>query len=168
MPSVLQQVSIPEVPVDTVLTVTGINGRDGIAMINFLFPRIGFPFGFPIPGQDRANFNTLPVVDVQVNSDNVTLELPNGAYRNRPYVGGFYINLRTAIPTGTTGTLPVLIGTNGDTRPLVTYNGAAVTVADLPGTGIYLIHYNKYTNEVFLVSSGFKESATAPSTPTNA
>lgn len=153
---------------DTVQTVTGINEREGIAMFDFLFPRIGFPFGFPIPGQDRANFNTLPVVDVQVNSDNVTLELPNGAYRNRPYVGGFYINLRTAIPTGTSGTLPVLIGTNGDTRPLVTYNGAAVTVADLAGTGIYLIHYNKYTNELFLVSGGFKESATTPSTTTNA
>lgn len=147
---------------------TGINGREGIAMFDFLFPRIGFPFGFPIPGQDRANFNTLPVVDVQVNSDNVTLELPNGAYRNRPYVGGFYIHLRTAIPSGTTATLPVLVGTNGDTRPLVTYNGAAVTVADLAGTGIYLIHYNKYTNVVFLVSGGFKESATTPSTTTNA
>lgn len=140
---------------------TGINGREGIAMFDFLFPRVGFPFGFPIPGQDRANFNTLPVVDVQVNSDNVTLELPNGAYRNRPYVGGFYINLRTAIPSGTTGTLPVLIGTNGDTRPLVTYNGTAVTVGNLAGTGIYLIHYNKYTNEVFLVSNGFRETAAA-------
>ena len=159
---------MPDVDVDTVQTVTGINGREGIAMFDFLFPRIGFPFGFPIPGQDRANFNTLPVIEVQVNSDNVTLELPNGAYRNRPYVGGFYIHLRTAIPSGTTATLPVLVGTNGDTRPLVTYNGAAVTVGNLAGTGIYLIHYNKYTNEVFLVSGGFKESATTPSTTTNA
>ena len=90
-----------------------------------------------------------------------TLELPNGAYRNRPYVGEFFIDLRTAIPTGTTATLPVLIGTNGDTRPLVTYGGAAVTVGNLAGTGIYLIHYNKYTNQVFLVSGGYRETASA-------
>ena len=107
------------------------------------------------------NRNTLPVVEVQVNADNVTLELPNGAYRNRPYVGEFFIDLRTAIPTGTTATLPVLIGTNGDTRPLVTYGDASVTVGNLAGTGIYLIHYNKYTNQVFLVSGGYRETTAA-------
>lgn len=138
---------------------TGISGQEGIAMFDFLFPRIGFPFGFPLPGESRVNRNTLPVVEVQVNADNVTLELPNGAYRNRPYVGEFFIDLRTAIPTGTTVTLPILIGTNGDTRPLVTYGGAAVTVGNLAGTGIYLIHYNKYTDQVFLVSGGYRETA---------
>ena len=140
---------------------TGISGQEGIAMFEFLFPRIGFPFGFPLPGESRVNRNTLPVVEVQVNADNVTLELPNGAYRNRPYVGEFFIDLRTAIPSGTTATLPILIGTNGDTRPLVTYGGVAVTVGNLAGTGVYLIHYNKYTNQVFLVSGGYRETAAA-------
>ena len=131
-------------------------------MYDFLFPRISaFPALFPLPGEARENYNTLPVVSVKVNADNVVLELPNGAYRNRPYVGGFYINLRDAIPEGTTGTLPVLVGTNGDTRPLNTYGGAAVTVANLAGAGIYLLHYNKYTNEVFLVSGGFRAAAAA-------
>lgn len=129
-------------------------------MFDFLFPRVSaFPTLFPLPGEGRENYNTLPVISVKVNTDNVVLELPNGAYRNRPYVGGFYINLRDAIPAGTTGTLPVLIGTNGDTRPLTTYDGAAVNVDNLAGTGIYLLHYNKYTNEVFLVSGGFRASA---------
>ena len=140
---------------------TGISGQEGIAMFDFLFPRIGFPSGFPLPGESRVNRNTLPVVEVQVNADNVTLGLPNGAYHNRPYVGEFFIDLRTAIPSGTTATLPILIGTNGDTRPLVTYGGAAVTVGNLAGTGIYLIHYNKYTNQVFLVSGGYREAAAA-------
>lgn len=90
----------------------------------------------------------------------VTLELPNHAFRNRDYVGGFYIDLRTAIPTGTSATLPILIGTNGDTRPLVTYNNEPVRVENLAGTGIYLLHYNKYTNQVFLVSGGYKATAT--------
>ena len=128
-------------------------------MLNFIFPRTAFALGLPLPGEARENYNTLPVVSVKVNADNVVLELPDGAYRNRPYVGGFFINLREAIPTGTTGTLPVLVGTNGDTRPLTTYGGAAVTAENLAGTGIYLLHYNKYTNEVFLVSGGFRAAA---------
>ena len=120
-----------------------------------------FNIGFPFPLLGRNNFNTLPTVGVTVNTDNVTLELPNHAFRNRDYVGGFYINLRQAIPAGTTGTLPVLIGTNGDTRPLMSYDNKPVLVENLAGTGIYLIHYNKYTNEWFLVSGGYKASTTA-------
>lgn len=61
---------------------------------------------------------------------------------------------------GTSATLPILIGTNGDTRPLVTYNNEPVRVENLAGTGIYLLHYNKYTNQVFLVSDGYKATAT--------
>ena len=116
---------------------------------------------FPIPGQSYYNFNTLPVVSVQVNSDNVNLELPNGAYRHRPYVGSFFINLRDAIPAGTTATLPIVIGTNGDTRPLMETSGTPVTVANIAGPGIYEIHYNKYTNELYLVNGGYRPRAAA-------
>lgn len=123
------------------------------------FFNLGFPF-FPTLG--RNNLNTLPTVNVTVGAENVTLELPNHAFRNRSYVGGFYVNLRQPIPAGTTGTLPVLLGTNGDTRPLMTYNNKPVLVENIAGTGVYLIHYNKYTNEVFLVSGGYKEAAAAP------
>lgn len=118
----------------------------------------GIPFLFPSLG--RVNYNTLPIVNVTVGTEAVTLELPNHAFRNRNYVGGFYIYLRTAIPAGTGATLPILIGTNGDTRPLVTYNNEPVRVENLAGTGIYLLHYNKYTNQVFLVSSGYRATAT--------
>lgn len=51
----------------------------------------GFPFLFPTIG--RANFNTLPTVVVTVGTENVTLELPNHAFRNRSYVGGFYAGI---------------------------------------------------------------------------
>lgn len=114
----------------------------------------GFPFPFPTLG--RVNYNTLPTVAVTVGTENVTFELPDHAFRNRDYVGGFYINLRQAIPAGTTATLPILIGTNGDTRPLLAYNNEPVTVENIAGTGIYEIHYNKYTNEVYLVNGGYR------------
>lgn len=117
--------------------------------------------GFPFPSLGRVNFNTLPTVSVNVGTDGVTLELPNHAFRSRDYVGGFYLNLRQPIPTGTTATLPVLIGTNGDTRQLMAYGNVPVTAGELAGTGIYEIHYNKYTNELYLVNGGYRPAAAA-------
>lgn len=124
--------------------------------IQFLFPTLG-----------RWNFNTLPSVSVTVGANAVTIEIPNHAFFRRNYVGSFYLNLREAIPAGTTATLPVLIGTNGDTRPLMETEGNPVTVANFAGAGIYEIHYNRYTNELYLVNGGFRPStaaATAAST----
>ncbi len=141
-----------------VATTTGVNPvRKEVDMWPNFFT--GFPSLFPSIG--RTNFNTLPTVAVTVGTENVILELPNHAFRNRDYVGGFYISLRQAIPAGTTATLPILIGTNGDTRPLMAYNNEPVTVANLAGTGIYEIHYNKYTNELYLVNGGYRPT-TAP------
>ena len=109
----------------------------------------GFPFLFPTLG--RINNNTLPTVGVTVGTENVTLELPNHAFRNRDYVGSFYVNLRQPIPAGTATTL-------------MAYNNEPITVANLAGTGIYEIHYNKYTNELFLVNGGYRPTATPAAT----
>ena len=130
-------------------------------MAIFPFNNMGFPFGFPLPWENRANRYTLPSVNVTVGTENVTIEIPNHAFLNKSYVGSFFLDLRTAIPAGTTATLPVLIGTNGDTRPLMEYEGTAATVANFAGAGIYEIHYNRYTNELYLVNGGFRPSTAA-------
>ena len=119
---------------------------------------LGLPFNFPTLG--RNNPNTLPSVNVTVGTENVTIEIPNHAFFRRNYVGSFFLNLREAIPAGTTATLPVLIGTNGDTRPLMETAGTPATVANFAGAGIYEIHYNKYTNELYVVNGGLRPSTT--------
>lgn len=121
------------------------------------FPNISFLF----PNLGRNNINTIPSTNVTVGTDAVTIEIPNHAFYRRNYVGSFFLNLRTAIPTGTTATLPILIGTNGDTRPLMEIEGTPATVANFAGAGIYEIHYNKYTNELYIVNGGFRPTATA-------
>ena len=126
-----------------------------------MWPNFFSEFPFPFPSLGRVNFNTLPTVAVTVGADSVTLELPNHAFRNRDYVGGFFLNLRQAIPAGTTATLPILIGTNGDTRPLMEYEGTPATVANFAGPGIYEIHYNKYTNELYIVNGGYRPTEAA-------
>lgn len=130
-------------------------------MAMFPFNNLGFPFGFPLPWENRANRYTLPSVNVTVGTENVTIEIPNHAFLNKSYVGSFFINLRQAIPAGTTATLPILIGTNGDTRPLMEYEGTPATVANFAGPGIYEIHYNKYTNELYIVNGGYRPTEAA-------
>lgn len=129
-------------------------------MAIFPFNNMEFPFGFPLPWENRANRYTLPSVNVTVGTENVTIEIPNHAFLNKSYVGSFFLDLRTAIPAGTTATLPILIGTNGDTRPLLEYGTTPATVANFAGPGIYEIHYNRYTNQLYIVNGGFRPSST--------
>lgn len=59
-------------------------------------------------------------------------------------VGYFTVRLASAIPTGTTATLPITLTLNGTSKPLTYLGGAAVTVAALTGTGVFLVFYDKY------------------------
>lgn len=123
------------------------------------FPNLFFRY----PTLGRNNLNTIPSTKVTVGTENVTIELPDHSLYRRNYVGGFFLDLREAIPTGTTTTLPVLIGVNGDTRPLMEYAGKSATVENFAGAGIYEIHYNRYTNQLYIVNGGFRPStATTP------
>lgn len=133
-------------------------------MAIFPFNNMEFPFGFPLPWENRANRYTLPSVNVTVGTENVTIEIPNHAFLNKSYVGSFFLDLRDAIPAGTTSTLPILIGVNGDTRPLMEYGNTPATVANFAGAGIYEIHYNRYTNQLYVVNGGFRPSAAAATT----
>lgn len=130
-------------------------------MWDFFF---GLPFNFPSLG--RNNFNTIPSANVTVGTDAVTIELPNHSLYRRNYVGSFYLNLRTAIPAGTTGTLPVNISSNGVSLPLMATEGVPVTADNLNGAGIYEIHYNRYTNELYLVNASYRPTTTTAAAST--
>lgn len=121
------------------------------------FPNL--PFLFPNLG--RNNYNTIPSAGVTVGADAVTIELPPHSLYRRNYVGSFFLNLREAIPTGTTATLPVQISSNGVSLPLMEVAGTQATVANFAGAGVYEIHYNRYTNELYIVNGGFRPTAAA-------
>lgn len=121
------------------------------------FPNL--PFLFPNLG--RNNYNTIPSAGVTVGTDAVTIELPPHSLYRRNYVGSFFLNLREAIPTGTTATLPVQISSNGVSLPLMEIAGTQATVANFAGAGIYEIHYNRYTNELYIVNGGFRPTEAA-------
>ena len=86
---------------------------------------------------------------VTVGSDAVDFAL---GFRAIPPVGYLTVNVTEAIPQGTTGTLPVRLTLNGQSRALTTFGGVAVTAADLTGAGIITIFYDWYNGLLQIVS----------------
>lgn len=59
-----------------------------------------------------------------------------------------------ANPAGTTTTLPIVFtsGGGGNAQKLTGYNGADITVSQIPGTGIYLCWFEHSTNTLQLLT----------------
>lgn len=102
-----------------------------------------------------ANRGGVPKIDVQsinVTDTNVEFVLPNNAFRTLPENGLVLIRIGVAIPTGTTGTLPVLFTSNDSSQAITNVGSAEVTAADLPSTGVYLFFYDKTGNVMQILS----------------
>lgn len=107
-----------------------------------------------------VNVNGLPCINstgVAVSTSNVTYSFDNS--REIPFAGLVLVRLQQAVPTGTTGTLPVLFGN----VPLTGFNGEPVTAANLSGTGIYVVYYNSRSKLLQLLT-GITPTATTPTT----
>lgn len=72
--------------------------------------------------------------------------------RPLPPVGYFTVRITNAIPTGTTGTLPITITLNGSTRNLTNMDGSAVTAADITGTGVLMIFNDRFNGVLQLMN----------------
>ena len=105
-------------------------------------------FGYRI----TTNANGEPYIrttGVTVGTEAVDFSL---GFRPIDPIGDITIDIANAIPTGTTGTLPVRFTLNGSTRALTFYGGTAVTAADLVGTGKIKVFHNFFTGTLQLMS----------------
>ena len=99
-----------------------------------------------------TNVNGIPVLRtgcVTVGTDTVDFAL---GFRRIPQMGYLTINIADAIPTGTTGTLPVRFTLNGNTRNLTFFGGTNVTAADLEGVGVITVFYDFFSGTLQLTS----------------
>lgn len=88
---------------------------------------------------NQNGITTISSNSVTVGTSAVSFDFNNHRNVGRPYRGLLIVRLAQAIPTGTTDTLPIQFTTDGgNAQDVVTFNGDAVTVADIPGTGVYL------------------------------
>lgn len=106
---------------------------------------------YPFNLVNRRGIADIQAIGVNVTTTEVSFTFPNHAFWNSWYKGIVLIHL-PAIPTGTTGTLPIQFETNGVSIPLTRSNGVAVTAEDILGNGVYLVYYDKTSNLLQLMS----------------
>lgn len=106
----------------------------------------------------RINVNQLgiPTISsngVSVSTTQVAFDFNNHPTVGQPFRGLVIVRLNQAIPDGTTTTLPIVFTTDSSNAVnLVGFDGENVTVADIPGTGIYLIFVDSQSNSVQLLT----------------
>lgn len=109
-----------------------------------------------LPAYINVNQSGIPALrslSVTVGTSDVRFDFNNHRNVGRPFRGLLIINLAQVIPAGTTGTLPVVFTSGGgNVASVTTYNGEAVTAADITGTGIYLFWYESSTDTLQLIT----------------
>lgn len=109
-----------------------------------------------LPAYINVNVGGIPAIrslSVNVTTTDVKIAFNNHRNIGRPFRGLLIVNIAQAIPAGTTDTLPIVFTSDsGNDVNLITYNGDNITVADIPGTGIYLCWYESQTNTLQLLN----------------
>lgn len=106
----------------------------------------------------RINVNQLGIPTISSNSvsvgtTQVAFDFNNHPTVGQPFRGIVVIRLNQAIPDGTTTTLPIVFTSDSsNTVNLIGFNGENITVADISGTGIYLIFVDSQSNTVQLLT----------------
>ena len=108
------------------------------------------------PREINVNQFGIPTVSsnsISVGTTQVAFDFTNHPTTGAPFRGLVIVRLNQAIPAGTTATLPIVFTSDGtNTVNLIGYNGEPVTVADIPGTGIYLVFVDSNSNNVHLLT----------------
>ena len=102
-----------------------------------------------------TNINGIPTIKTQtvtVSDTAVTFKFAPD-FDGRPFRGLILVYISEAIPEGTTTTLPIQFSMAGTTSNVTVAGGAAVTVADLPGVGIYLVYFDRWADTLQLIGS---------------
>lgn len=104
----------------------------------------------------NTNVNGIPAISsnsVTVGTTAVSYDFYNHRSVGGPFRGILIVRLNQAIPSGTTDTLEINFTTNsGNAKTLTKFDGEAVTVADIAGTGIYLVWYESSSDTLQLLT----------------
>ena len=109
-----------------------------------------------LPAYINVNQTGIPALrslSVTVGTADVRFDFNNHRNVGRPFRGLLIVNLAQMIPSGTTTTLPIVFTSGGgNVAEVTTYDGNPVTVADIPGTGIYVFWYESQTDSLQLLT----------------
>lgn len=99
-----------------------------------------------------TNVNGVPyLTSTNITVTDTAVDIALGFRRIQP-VGYLTVRIASAIPDGTTGTLPVTLSLNGTSRALTFFNGTPVTAADLVGTGVIEVFNDRFNSILQIMS----------------
>ena len=102
-----------------------------------------------------VNINGIPTIEarsIAVTDTSVDFKF-NPDWDRRPFRGLILVYLPEEIPTGTTTTLPIRFSMAGTTSNVTVAGGDNLTVADLPGVGVYLLYYDRFSDILQLLNA---------------
>ena len=109
-----------------------------------------------LPAYINVNPTGIPALrslSVTVGTADVRFDFNNHRNVGRPFRGLLIVNIAQTIPAGTTTTLPIVFTSGGgNVAEVTTFDGNPVTVADIPGTGIYVFWYESQTDTLQLLT----------------
>ena len=114
-----------------------------------MFGSTRYPFNFC----NRMGIPMIETTTVNVGTEEVTYTIPNRSFRWLNNKGIALIRLAQSLPTGITTTLPIVFLANDIAQPLTNVGGEAITVAQIPSTGVYLVYYDKDNNIMQLLTT---------------
>lgn len=106
---------------------------------------------WPFQYVNQRGIPTIQSRGVVVSDTSVDFKF-NPDWNSRPFRGLLLVNLADAIPTGTTTTLPIRFSMAGTSSNVTVAGGSNLTVADLPGLGVYLLYYDRLADTLQLLN----------------
>lgn len=106
---------------------------------------------WPFQYVNQRGIPTIQSRGVVVSDTSVDFKF-NPDWNSRPFRGLLLVNLADAIPTGTTATLPIRFSMAGTSSNVTVAGGGNLTVADLPGLGVYLLYYDRLADTLQLLN----------------
>lgn len=113
-----------------------------------------FPFSpFPFPYSNRSGIPLVESRSTISDGTNAIITIANNTFSRLPDRGILLLRVSAPIPTDAAA-LPIVISSNGETRPLTLAGGADATAAQITGVGVYQIFYSKRNNVLQLMTVG--------------
>ena len=113
-----------------------------------------FPFSFyPFPYSNRAGIPLIESRSITSDGTNAIITIANNTFARLANRGILLLRVTSAIPTEAAA-LPIVISSNGETRPLILAGGANATGTQITGIGVYQIFYDKCANTLQLMTVG--------------
>lgn len=107
---------------------------------------------WPYQYVNQRGIPTIQSRSVTVSETSVDFRF-NPDWNSRPFRGLLLVYLADEIPEGTTDTLPIRFSMAGTTSNVTVAGGDNLTVADLPGVGVYLFYYDRMSDELQILNT---------------